>query len=422
MEADMIEKGIINPQLGCLDASGAGLASWVNDTYGGDGYVASNQAEVSFDDLAAEAGTGTHPISVGGRAWYHWASISGYDPTTDVLLVKNSAPGYMGVYDTMSRAQFASLGSFSLVRVTNPAAEGVSPAPIPPTPYPVGIDVSSHQKLVDWQAVKDAGASFAFAKASGGAWYRNPYFEAAWNGMKAVGLARGAYAYAFESSGQEFPGPGPEAEADWFLDTVLPLGLGPGDMLVLDIEEGAGPLGAWALAWLRRVESVVGFKPLLYTGAWFAQSHGFAACPELAAYGLWLADWGGVQPSPPAPWTSYPFWQFSDGASVPGVTGYVDANRFMAPLEQLPCWGNPVGLPEPAPPEDAYAPWVGQVGSGLLEQMQAAGVLPAQSASTWLPLGRNPAEIEECMASDGSVFRWVLAQATCYRFYPGGPA
>src|SRR5215471_17686854 len=131
-----------------------------------------------------------------------------------------------------------------MVRVTNPAAED-SNGNQPSTPYPMGIDVSSHQGLVDWAAVAAAGASFGFAKATGGAWYSNPYFEAAWHGMKAAGLKRGAYAYAFEPSGQSLPGPGPEAEADYFLSVVEPLGIEPGDMVVLDIEEGQGPLGQW---------------------------------------------------------------------------------------------------------------------------------------------------------------------------------
>src|SRR5262245_26382370 len=62
MEASLQAGGYMNAQVGCTDASGAGLAQWTNETYGSDGYVASNQNPVSFDELAAEAGTLKHPI------------------------------------------------------------------------------------------------------------------------------------------------------------------------------------------------------------------------------------------------------------------------------------------------------------------------------------------------------------------------
>lgn len=410
MESSMIAEHVIDPEYGCLDASGAGLASWVNRHYGEYGYVASNQAGISFDQVAAEAATHQHPLAMGGDGWYHWSGVRGHDPILDRLLLANPAPGYQGVYQTMSRTQFANLGGFSLLRVTHPAAEAGT---APTTGLPAGIDVSSHQGYVDWAAVKAAGASFGFTKATGGCWYKNSTAPGNWQGMAQAVLQRGAYHYAFESSGQPLPGPGPEAEAQYFLDAVTPHGLARGDMLVLDIEEGAGALGQWALRWCRYVEQHAGYKPLVYTTRGFAQAHGFAAVPELAQYGLWLADWDAVSmPAPCPPWTHTAFWQFTESAAVPGVSTPVDGNRFNGTLEQLASWGKPGG----APATDPFAPWVGLVGSGILEQMQAAGVYPVQSRSTWLPLGATPADIEECMASDGSMFRWVLGENRCYRF------
>ena len=133
MEASMQAAGVISPAVGLTDASGAGLASWLNDEYGEYGYAASNDDPVSFDDVAYEAAEGKHPLMIGGRAWGHWSGCSGYDAGRDVLILKNPAEGYQGVWDTMSRTQFAALGSFSMVRLTHPAAEGAVPAePDPP--------------------------------------------------------------------------------------------------------------------------------------------------------------------------------------------------------------------------------------------------------------------------------------------------
>jgi len=320
----------------------------------------------------------------------------------------------MGIYQTMTRAQFAELGPFHLVRLTHPDAEGGSTDPTPiSTIY--GPDVSSHQGYVDWMAVRGAGCSFGFAKASGGAWYRSPVFLSSWQGMAAAGLQRGAYHFAFESSGQPLPGPGPVVEADYFLSTVVPYGLGRGDILVLDIEQGAGNLGDWALAWCRRVEEVVGFKPWIYTGKWFSDPHGFGSVPELARYPLWLADYSATSmPAPAAPWTTTSCWQFTDRANVPGISTPADGNRFNGSLDQLLALGKPGDVPL----DDPYAQWAGLVGSGLLEAMKADGTLPAQSRSTWLPLGQTPADVEQCLGQNMVNYCWSLTAAKLGRYAP----
>lgn len=216
-----------------------------------------------------------------------------------------------------------------------------------------GPDVASHQGFVDWRAVKAAGAAFGFTKASGGAWYQNPTLAANWTGMKANGIQRGAYHYAFESSGQPFPGPGPEAEAEHFLTTVMPLGIETGDMLVLDIEEGNGPLGEWVLRWCQRVEQRTGVVPLVYTGAWFSVPHGFGDVPELARFPLWMAAYQAQIPPPPPPWQRIAFWQHTSDASIPGISGNADRNLFNGVLAQLPLYGKPgATIPPPPPPID----------------------------------------------------------------------
>lgn len=130
MEQSLQDDGVVTPQYGLMDASGAGMADWFNREYGEFGYLASNEASVTFDDVAAEAATMSHPLMIGGRAWCHWVGVRGY--SGDVLLLANSADGYMGVGQTLSRGQFASLGSFSMVRLTHPAAEGQVPERPPP--------------------------------------------------------------------------------------------------------------------------------------------------------------------------------------------------------------------------------------------------------------------------------------------------
>jgi hypothetical protein len=186
-------------------------------------------------------------------------------------------------------------------------------------------------------------------------------------------------------------------------------------MLVLDIEQGAGPLGHWALRWLRYVEAAVGYKPIVYTGAWFADPHGFADVPELAAYPLWLAEYQTSHvPTPCAPWTTVSFWQFTDRANLAGVSTPVDGNVFNGSVSDLPSYGKP-GL---LPPSDPYAPWSGLVGTGLLNMLAEDATLPAQSRSTWLPLGQSPADVEEVYGQNGCRYAWLLTTSQGYRYWP----
>jgi hypothetical protein len=137
MTQSLIDNGVMTPQLGLMDASGAGMAGWLNQEYGEFGYLASNEASVDFDDVADEAAELAHPLMIGGRAWCHWVGVRWYDAGRDVLEIANSAGGYMGVGQTLSRGQWASLGAFSMVRLAHPAAEGLADILPPP-----GLDYS----------------------------------------------------------------------------------------------------------------------------------------------------------------------------------------------------------------------------------------------------------------------------------------
>lgn len=274
-----------------------------------------------------------------------------------------------------------------------------------------GIDVASHQGSVDWTAVAGSGIAFAFAKATGGTWYRNPTFLTNWLGMRDAGIQRGAYHYAFETSGQPFPGDGPEAEAEYFLAEITRGGgVGSGDMLALDIEDGEGQLGAWALRWCQHVEAQVGVRPLVYTGAWFSGPHGFASVRPLANYPLWLAAYQSDPPLAPLPWRSVSVWQHSASGRVPGVSGDVDLNLGLVPMLPLGKSGGSAG------PEVEYAR-PGDVGSGILTMMAADGTRPA-CPSTFLPLGRSPAVLEEGVGLNGFTYRWHLPTGRSWRYRP----
>lgn len=175
MEQSLISEGVMTAEWGLMDASGAGLADWLNRHYG-PGYVASNDGDVSFDDIAAEAATMKHPTMIGGRAWGaggHWSGCRGYSAADDLLLLANPANGYDEIYQTMSRAQFAGAGPFSLVRLTYPAAETDAPPSQPePEPEPPLIDYSQTigSGLLSMMAEDGAGPAQAGSVTYGQPW------------------------------------------------------------------------------------------------------------------------------------------------------------------------------------------------------------------------------------------------------------
>jgi hypothetical protein len=96
----------INATYGLMDASGSALRA-VLDGYGQE----TNQSWLDFD-TTYELAQGT-PGMMSGAAWYHWVGIRGVQGSN--LWIANSAPGYKGIYDTLSRDDFNRLGGFSVV-------------------------------------------------------------------------------------------------------------------------------------------------------------------------------------------------------------------------------------------------------------------------------------------------------------------
>ena len=197
-----------------------------------------------------------------------------------------------------------------------------------------GIDVSNYQGTVNWTSVKNAGNSFAIAKATEGTTYSDPYFKANWANMKAAGLVRGAYHYGH-------PGTSATAQAQYFVNAVKAAGGFTGSnslQLVLDLEttDGLSPsqVWAWVQSFIAEIKTLTGRPGIIYTGYYFwRDSVGNPTnnlnCP------LWIAAYGVSSPMVPPAWPYWTFWQYSDTGSVPGVGGNVDLDYFNGSLANL---------------------------------------------------------------------------------------
>lgn len=191
-----------------------------------------------------------------------------------------------------------------------------------------GIDISHHQNGIDIGAT---GVDFVICKATEGNGYTDPCCDKHYQAAKNCGKKLGVYHFARPDLGNSA-----EAEADWFLSQIQ--GYIKEAMLVLDWEPAGGQLGnvSWAKAWLDRVYSKTGVKPVIYMSASPMRSYDWSSVAN-ADYGLWVANYGvnDGQPHeevfnkyPLKYWSFYALWQYTSKGRVNGYNGNVDMNYF----------------------------------------------------------------------------------------------
>ncbi|GGG61862.1 glycoside hydrolase family 25 protein [Paenibacillus radicis (ex Gao et al. 2016)] len=206
-----------------------------------------------------------------------------------------------------------------------------------------GIDVSRYQGTIDWKKTAADGISFAFAKASEGQFYRDPYFAGNVSGARAAGVMIGAYHFLNAASTDAA-----KKEAANFANAIATVGgIGQLDLPpVMDYENNPSKLSksainAVAKAFLTELERLTGVKPIIYTGNSFAAN--FDA--SLGGYELWVARYSTQPPSNVTAWSKWSFWQYSDGSTggsrpsggrkVAGISGPVDLNEYAGTVEEL---------------------------------------------------------------------------------------
>jgi lysozyme len=204
-----------------------------------------------------------------------------------------------------------------------------------------GIDVSHHQGQVKWSRVAGAGIAFAYAKATEGATFRDSVFSTNWREMKEAGLRRGAYHFFRPSTPAA-------AQIDSFAAAVGQLDIADLPPMI-DIEEApihGGGGDEWdtvaadarvplVLAALARVKERFGRRPIVYVRRGFITAK-LPHADALGEFPLWVAHFTDApQPSIPAQWTRWTFWQHSEQGQVDGIAGPVDLDRFNGTVTEL---------------------------------------------------------------------------------------
>ena len=198
------------------------------------------------------------------------------------------------------------------------------------------IDVSKYQGYIDWGLVApnvDAAIIKATGEETAGPVpFRDARFLGNWNAARSENVTIGAYHFMDGGRGSATG----KAEAEFFLRALdFVGGARPGDIVpTLDVEwpPRSGrefqidQLGE-AVEFLR---SRLGKFPMIYTGRWYwDQIIDASDFDELIPCPLWIASYSSNPPAPPQPWSKISLWQYTNRASVPGISGYVDANKLL---------------------------------------------------------------------------------------------
>jgi len=200
-----------------------------------------------------------------------------------------------------------------------------------------GIDISRHNKAIDWARVKRVGIDFAFIKATEGGDDRDRRFSEFWRDSQRAGVPRSAYHFYYFCAT-------PEAQANNYMRVVpkSDRSLPP----ILDVEWNPKsptctkrPPRAQVVnllkRWLDKIERHYGQKPIIYTTVDFYE-HTFAG-GALPGYHYWLRS---VKAEPKFIYGSRPwvFWQYTGTGKVPGIEGEVDINAFRGSRSQWKSW------------------------------------------------------------------------------------
>lgn len=245
----------------------------------------------------------------------------------------------------MRKRFFAFFALFALLTAALPAALAIGPVS---EPTMAGIDVSVWQGEVDFAAVRESGIEAVYIRSSYGPQGVDRYLESHYRGAKAAGLHLGFYHFLIAQSEEEAV-----AEARFFAGLIRPYDYDCRP--VMDFETVRGMprerVNAIAVAFLEEVERLTGHRPMVYCDANNA-SRVFDA--SVAAYPLWVAEYGPEEPNVTANWTAWTGFQYTDEGQVPGVNGRVDRNRF---AEEI--------LLEETPPVEEYNHYTVRAGDTL---------------------------------------------------------
>lgn len=185
-----------------------------------------------------------------------------------------------------------------------------------------GIDVSGWQGTINYTEVKNAGIQIVYMKASEGTNFVDPYFNKNYENAKANGLKVGFYHYLTARSIEDAI-----EEARFFVSVIAKKV--PDCRLAMDFESfgnlSPSEITQIGLTFMQTVENLSKKQMIIYSDTSNASYRFFG---ELTNYPLWVAQYEVEEPTPNGNWSTWAGWQYTDAGEVPGISGYVDRDKF----------------------------------------------------------------------------------------------
>lgn len=190
----------------------------------------------------------------------------------------------------------------------------------------IGIDVSEHNGVLDWAAIKKAGIKFAVIRDGYGVSHVDNQFHANMAGAIAQGLMIGVYhfSYALDAAGAK-------KEAAFCLSLLEPYKAKIALPVYFDFEYdtvdyaakcgvtlGKSAFNSHAVAFCEAVKAA-GYTPGVYYNKDYYNR--MVDLGSVGGYSQWYAQYASA-PSV----TSYDIWQYSSSHTIPGCSGKFDVN------------------------------------------------------------------------------------------------
>lgn len=199
------------------------------------------------------------------------------------------------------------------------------------------IDVSEHNTVTDWRAVKADGIEGVIIRAGYGRGNVDKKFREHITGALAAGLHVGIYWFSYAYSADMA-----EAEAYYCMNTVsdvvswkdisLPIFWDfEGDSMNFankcGVDVSRETLVDMAVAFCDAIETE-GHMSGIYANLDYEKRYGLLSVAEYAGYSVWYAQYNyAMDTSIPSP----DMWQYTSGAQVNGIIGNVDMNKLLNP-------------------------------------------------------------------------------------------
>lgn len=199
------------------------------------------------------------------------------------------------------------------------------------------VDVSEHNTVTDWRAVKADGIEGVIIRAGYGRGNIDKKFREHITGALAAGLHVGIYWFSYAYSTDMA-----EAEAYYCMNTVsdvvswkditLPIFWDfEGDSMNFankcGVDVSRETLVDMAVAFCDVLETE-GHMPGIYANLDYEKRYGLLSVAEYAGYSVWYAQYNyAMDTSIPSP----DMWQYTSGGQVNGIIGNVDMNKLLNP-------------------------------------------------------------------------------------------